>query len=261
MQNVRVKVHENVATVVLDRPESHNALNPQLVADLKQAFSDVHQEKRVGAVVLSAAGDHFCSGVDLKVFSEISQLPGHEAMAQWHTIWKELTELLEQMLRFPKPIVAAVDGKAIGAGLSLVLACDLFVMSDRATLSSNAVQRGLVGGATAALMSFRFGGAIAARMMLSDAEMSAAQADAMGLTSEVVDSSQVWVAANRWAQRCGQAPREALQATKRVLNESVGEALLTQLSAVAADSAAACTTDAANEGIRAFVEGRSANWP
>lgn len=260
MQYVRVNVHENIATLVLDRPETRNAIDPQLLSDLKQAFSDVHQEKRVRAVVLSASGEHFCSGVDLKVFSKIADMPEQEAMGQWFHSWRELGELYEQMLQFPKPVVAAVDGLAIGAGLALVLACDLFVMSDHARLSANAVGRGLVGGATAALLSFRFGGSVAARMLLSGQEMSADQALQLGFASEVVAQDQVWVCASGWARRCAAAPHEALQATKRVINERIGEALLTQLSSGVADSATACTTPSAVEGIQSFVERRDADW-
>ena len=260
MQFVRVTIQDNIATLVLDRAEARNAINPQLLADLKQAFSDIHQEKRVKAAVLTAAGEHFCSGVDLKVFAGIADMEEQEAVVQWFELWRDLTELYEQMLQFPKPVVAAVDGLAIGAGLALVLAADVFIMSDRARLSADAVGRGLVGGATAALLSFRFGGSIAARMLLTGEEMDATTAARLGYAAQVVSSEQVWIAASKWAADCGKAPHEALQATKRVLNERIGESLMTQMASGAADSATACTTPTAVEGIRAFVEGREADW-
>ena len=141
MQHVDVKVHGSLATIMMDRPQCRNALGPQMIADLRLALSDIHQEKRVGAVLLTGAGDHFCSGVDLKVFAEIAEMPEQDALSEWLSIWRQLTELLEEMLRFPKPIVAAVDGAAVGAGLALVLAADLLVMSDRGTLSASAAPR------------------------------------------------------------------------------------------------------------------------
>ncbi|MCG8649005.1 MAG: enoyl-CoA hydratase/isomerase family protein, partial [Pirellulales bacterium] len=94
----------------MDRAEAHNALSPRLIEDLKTAFSDVHQEKRVRAVVLTGAGENFCAGTDLKVLSAISEKPALESMSEWITIWQHHAELYEQMLRFPKPIIAAVDG-------------------------------------------------------------------------------------------------------------------------------------------------------
>ncbi len=261
MQHVDVKVHNHVATIVMDRREVRNALNPQLVEDLQTAFADVHQEKRVNAVVLAGAGDHFCSGVDLKVLSEISAMPPRDAQAEWMTIWRHQVELFEQMLRFPKPIIAAVDGAAIGSGLSLALAADQIIPTCRASFSAAAIQRGLVGGSTAALLSFRFGGAIAARMLLCCQSMDVEEAYRLGMCLAPVPSDQIWIAACELADRCGSAPQEAVQATKRLLNESIGETLLTQLATGAANSATACTTESATEGIHSFLERRDPNWP
>ena len=261
MQYVEVKVHQQVGTILMDRADRHNALSPQLIDDLQMALSDLHQEKRVTAVVLTGSGEHFCSGVDLGVLGEIAEMPQSEAFSQWLTLWRQQVELLEQMLRFPKPIVAAVDGSAIGSGLALALACDLMVLSDRGSLEASAARRGLVGGATAALLSFRFGAAIAARMLIGGEAIEAGEAYRLGMCSKPVDSEQIWVASTDLARRAGAAPREAVQATKRLLNESIGESLLTQLSTGAADSATACTTESALEGIRAFLEHREPDWP
>ena len=261
MQYVDVKVHGNIATILMNRPDVRNALNPQLLEDLSTAFSDVHQEKRARAVVLTGSGDHFCSGLDLQVLSEISEMPQDEAMSEWYSAWGHLTELLEQMLRFPKPIVAAVDGAALGAGFGLALASDLIVSSTRATFAAVAVRRGLVGGATAALLSFRLGGAVAARMLLTGQPIDSGEAHRLGMCQRPVPPEQIWVAASELASHCTNAPREAVQATKRLLNEGIGETLLSQLSAGAADSATSCTTESASEGIKSFLEGRQPNWP
>lgn len=261
MQYVDVKIHANVATILMDRTDRRNALNPQLLESLSTALSDVHQEKRARAVVLTGSGEHFCSGMDLKIFSEIAGMSEPDALPEWLSIWRHLTELLEQMLRFPKPIVAAVDGSAIGAGLGLALAADMVVPSTRATFSAAAVRRGLVGGATAALLSFRLGGAAAARLLLTGTTISADEAHRLGMTDAPVAPDQVWVAASELAGQCAQAPHEAIQATKRLLNEGIGETLLAQLSAGAADSATACTTESAAEGIESFLGRREPQWP
>ena len=261
MQYVDVKVHGNIATILMDRPRVRNALNPQLLQDLSTAFSDVHQEKRVEAVVLTGSGDDFCSGLDLQVMHDIAAMPDAEALPEWLATWRRLTELLEQLLRFPKPVVAAVDGSAIGAGFALVLAADVVAVTEQANFAASAVRRGLVGGATAALLAFRLGGAVAARMLLSGRPIDAPEAYRLGLCTSPVEREQIWVAASELASQCSQAPREAIQGTKRLLNEGIGEALLTQLSVGAADSATACTTDSASEGIRAFIEHREPDWP
>ncbi|MCG8652629.1 MAG: enoyl-CoA hydratase-related protein, partial [Pirellulales bacterium] len=131
----------------------------------------------------------------------------------------------------------------------------------RALFSAAAVQRGLVGGATAALLAFRAGGALAARMLLGGQAMEAAEAHRLGLCLDPVAPDQIWVAACERASQCGSGPKEAIQATKRLLNESIGETLMTQLAAGAADSATACTTESAAEGIAAFLQRRAPQWP
>ena len=261
MQHVELTITDHVATLALKRPKVCNALDSALIADLSLALSDVHQERRVGAVLITGKGDHFCSGVDLKAFAKVAELEPIDAQVKWFEIWRELTELCETILRFPKPVIAAVDGQAIGAGLAIALAADMIVMSDRAELTANAAERGLIGGLTAPLLSFRFGAAIAARMLLTGAPIDAAEAYRLGMCCEVVPASQIWIAATAWAQRCSVAPRESLQATKRMLNESIGETLLTNLTNGAATGATVCNTESAAEGIRAFVEKRIPQWP
>ncbi|QDT07151.1 Carnitinyl-CoA dehydratase [Rubripirellula lacrimiformis] len=261
MQHVDVKIHDQVATILMDRPAVRNSLHPNLIEDLQTAFSDVHQEKRVRAVILAGSGDHFCAGTDMKTLGEIAAMPEGEAIQQWFAAWRHLTELFEQILRFPKPVIAAVDGAAIGAGFGLALAADIIVPSDRSIFGANSVRRGLVGGATAALLSFRAGGAVAARMTLTGVPIDAPEAYRIGLTMAPVVSQQVWVAAKDVALSCCHGPREAVQANKKMLNESIGEHLLTQIAAGAADSATACTTESAKEGIQSFLEGREPTWP
>jgi enoyl-CoA hydratase/carnithine racemase len=261
MDTVDLKIVDSIATVVMHRPEVCNALDGQLVADLQQAFSDVHQEKRVSAVVLTGSGHHFCSGVDLEAFSKVLDMEPVEAQGEWLELWRQLTELCETILRFPKPVIAAVDGAAVGAGLALALAADLLVLSDHAHLQANAAQRGLIGGVTAPLLVFRYGASIAARMLLTGTPLEAKEAYRLGLCCDVAPPSHVWVAASELAKQCGEAPRESIQATKRLLNEAIGETLLTQLAGGAATGATVCSTDAAAEGLRAFMERRPPQWP
>ena len=253
MQYVDVKVHENIATILLERPDACNALNPQLISELMTALSDVHQEQRVRAVVLSGTGNHFCAGMDLKVMAEIASMPESESLSQWHRLWTDITELLEEILRFPKPVIAAVDGAAIGGGFALALAADCVVASDRATFAVPAARRGIASGAVAALIAFRLSGAVAARMLLTGQPMDAAEAYRLGFCPPPVTSEQIWVAATQLASETTHGPREAVQAIKRQLNEDVGENLLTQLSAGAASSASSCTTESAIEAIKKSV--------
>ncbi len=254
MQTVDVKVRERIATILIDRPQVAGAISPGLIEDLRQALDDVHTDGRLDAAVLTATGANFCSGVDLKYFAEILDRPEPDRLPAWLEYWQSLTELLEAILRFPKPIVAAVDGAAVGAGMALSLACDAVLLTADATMVPVAVHRGLVGGATAALLHFRLGGAVASRWLLAGTPIDAAECHRVGLTAgPPVPSTQIWVAAQDLARRLGTGPGGPVAATKRLINEVAGEPLMMQLSAAAAASATACSTETAERGVRDFL--------
>lgn len=261
MNLVDVKVHAPTATILMDRKDSGNAIDDRMADDLSQALSDLHQEKRVRAVILSGSGDDFCRGIDVGQLQQHTIKESLDAMPHWIEHWQRVGELIEQFLRFPKPMIAAVDGAAWGSGFALALASDLIVASRSATFAVPAVRRGMIGGVVAPLLAFRCGGAIAARMLMTGEPMTSRAAMRCGLVTLRPPSAQIWVAANDLANRCAQSPPIPLAATKRMLNETIGETLLTQISVGAAASATACSTETAAEGMTAFVEKREPKWP
>src|SRR5690554_2943756 len=128
---VRVNVHGPCGTVILNRPDKRNALSRALLTELSQALDDLHLERRVRGIVLTGAGTAFCAGMDL------DEMQATRSAADAHLQWERdvilLQDLLEKMLHFPKPIVAAVNGPALAGGAGLVLACDLVLAADTAT--------------------------------------------------------------------------------------------------------------------------------
>lgn len=256
---LKIHSHESTATVILNRPEKRNALSRALLAELVQAFEDLLIERTVRAVVLAAAGPVFCAGMDLAEMLETSRTAN--ALEQWHRDSVAYRDLLETMLRFPKPIIAAVGGPAVAGGAGLVLACDVVVAAEAATFGLPEPRRGLVAGMVAPLLAFRIGAGRAGYLLLSAATVPAAEAQRMGIFHELVSSDHLWPRANALASECAASAPEALLLTKRMLNETIGEQLLTQLSAGAAVSATARTTEAATEGLTAFLEKRQPSWP
>lgn len=241
-------------TIVLNHSASCNALSRTMVASLSEAFSDFHREKSVRAVILTASGETFCSGVDMKEWHEVSQ--ESEPFEQWEDISSEFLELIETMLRFPKPIIAAVDGAVLGMGLALVLASDLVVSSSTSVFSSPASKHGLISGLVAPLLAFRCGGGVASRMLLGTEAINATEAHRIGLVHHQVHSEQIWAKAHEIACGIAGCAPEAVQMTKRLLNEMIGESLLTNLSSGAAVLATGCSTSASQEGLKAFQEKR-----
>jgi len=229
-----------------------------LLVELQQAFSDFHQERQVRAVILTGSGSAFCSGLDLSEMKDAEIDPA--AQDRWYEDTLLYRDLIETMLRFPKPIIAAVNGPAIAGGAGLVLAADLVVATPEASFGLPEPRRGIVAGMVAPLLAFRIGGSWAANLLLSARTITAEEAHRRGLFHELVKPDLVWARAHQMATECAALAPEAIQLTKRLLNETIGEQLLTQLSAGAAASAASRTTEAAREGLAAFREKRPPKW-
>lgn len=256
---VRVSVHEHAGTIILNRPAKRNALTRSLLAELRQALDDLHQEKRVRAVILTGAGSAFCAGMDLDEMRDTSQQP--RPREQWRDDALAYQDLVEQMLRFPRPLIAAVNGPAVAGGAGLVLACDIVVAAAEAKFGLPEPLRGIVAGLVSPLLAFRIGGGQAARLLLTAATIGAEEAHRLGLFHELIDHDRLWARATEIAGQCARSAPQALQLTKRMLNETIGESLFGLLTSGAAVSATARTTDAAAEGLAAFLAKREPNWP
>ena len=258
---IKVKVNGVTGTIILDRPSRCNALSREMVGELAQAFDDLRQEKRVRGIVLTGAGPHFCSGIDVHELQETGANDAPESLNQWSADASALQSLFEQMLMLPKPIIAAVDGAALGSGLGLVLASDLVVASQRSTFGVPAPKLGLVSGLLVPLLYFRIGASLASQILIGGRELSAPDAKDLGFVHHIVPSDQIWVRASGWVDSIAEGAAEAIQLTKKVLNETVGEQLSTWLASGAAATATSLTTEAATEGLAAFVAKRAPKFP
>lgn len=259
MPQVIIKKHLPSGTILLENPKKANALTRRMVEELRQAFDDFHNEKKVRAVILTGSGNSFCSGVDLAEIREAIDSP--DAMQQWFEDVTAIRDLLETMLRYPKPIIAAVNGAARGIGGALVLASDLAIGCEATTIGFPETLRGLVAGLSTPLLHFRLGGSWASQLLLTSRVIGIEEGLRAGLFHEHTTFDLLWAHAHRLAEQIALAAPESLQLTKKLLNETVAEQMSVLLSASAAASATARTTDAAKEGIAAFLEKREPKWP
>jgi enoyl-CoA hydratase/carnithine racemase len=257
---VEVKITGDVGTIVLNRPGRRNALTRAMIAQLQEALGDLHLEKRVRALVLTGAGSAFCAGMDLQEMHAAAALPEEEKKQDWGDTAEEYRELIQQMIELPKPIIASVNGPAVAGGAGLVLASDLVVATPSAQFGLPEPRRGIVAGIVAPLLAFRAGGGTAARLLLSSSLYSAEETLRLGIYHELIDEPRLWARCVQLGEECAAGAPEALQLTKRILYETIGEHLATQLSVGAAISATARTTEAAQEGLAAFVEKRQPEW-
>lgn len=255
---IEVKLVDQTGTIILNRPDKQNALTRQMVVDLTEALDDLYYEKQVRAIVLTGAGPAFSVGVDLAESKAVAE--EDSSAEQWGVEASQLCDLLVRMLEITKPIIAAVNGPALSFGVGLVAAADIVIASTDASAGLPDARYGLVAGLATPLLNYRIGAGQTGRLLLTGNTIDAAEAERLGLFHELIDADRVWARAMQVAAECACCAPEATQLSKRLLNETLGERLATQLSAGAVMHATSRTTEAAAEGIAAQLEGRKPEW-
>ena len=210
-EGVRLSLADGVATLTLHNPRRKNAITPPMWGELAEAFRWMAHDEAVRTVVVTGAGDDFCSGADL------SEGPKVHATAYMRYI----NEGPLALHALSKPTIARVDGIAAGAGLNLALGCDLVVASDRARFSEIFAKRALsidYGGSW--LLPHRVGLAKAKELALLAPIIDAAEAERIGLVNRVVPDAELDQVVDEWASRLAAGPPIALAVTKRMVNRS-----------------------------------------
>ncbi len=265
---IDVRVDPPLGTIQLNRPDSGNALTLAMADGIVDAIGDLHLERKVRAVVLIGAGDSFCAGRDLsEMYGGHVETPADQSLLagvpyapqRWGEEVERFRDVLVSLLEFPKPVIAAVNGPVKGFGVALLLASDLVIATETARLALPDTRLGLVAGLVAPLLAYRAGASLAARLLLTATDFPAAEMHRIGLYHELVASDLLWARASHMAKEIERTSPEAVGLTKRLLLETAGERLLTDLTSGAIASAAARTTTAAQERVQAAVEADKSN--
>ena len=259
---LRVQGDGPVLRLTLDRPDVHNALDwttrDALVAALEEASADA----AVRAVVLTGAGDRaFCTGADLRVPVPTPPKPeGAPDRTQGDVARSIATgwqRVITAVLDCEKPIVAAVNGTAAGAGMHLALSCDLVLMADTAKLVPVFVRRGIAPDAGGAYLLTRLvGPQVAKRLYLLGDDVKADEALRLGLVTSVVPATELAANADALAGRLAAGPTRTFGITKRLVNHALEVDREAALAEEAWAQELVMTTCDAQEGVRAFVERR-----
>ena len=253
MAEVETQRDGAVLTITLNRPDVLNAFNgamhKALNAALKQARDDA-----VRAVVVTGAGRGFCVGQDLTEFRDAAGDIGDRLRSTYHPNILAIRAL-------EKPVIAALNGAAAGAGMSFACACDIRVASDAAVFVPAFVNIGLVPDSGGTFFVTRLlGYARAFEWLCSGRRLSAAEAHAWGLVSEVVEAEALPTRAAELAGRLAALPTKAIGMTKRLLDRAGGSTLDEQLEWEAQLQAAATQSEDFREGVQAFLEKREPSF-
>ncbi len=247
------------ATLMLNRPEALNAWNRQFGLELSDAIGELGGDESVRAVLITGAGRAFSSGADLKEQRSPDQGETDESGAP--DLSKRLKEIYHPVItgirEMPKPVVAAVNGPAVGIGCSLALACDLVLAAESAYFLLAFVNIGLVpdGGSTA-FVPARIGLARATEMMMLGEKVPAAQALEWGLANRVLPDAELDVAAGELLGRLAKGPTSSYAGAKELINRNLYADLAGQLEAEAERQRAQGKTSDFIEGVLAFAQKR-----
>jgi 2-(1,2-epoxy-1,2-dihydrophenyl)acetyl-CoA isomerase len=258
-ETIDVRVEDSVAEITLNRPDRLNAWTDQLGSELGKALLEDAADPSVRAVLITGAGRGFSSGADVKEMLEQGareERPdvGTMLRERYHPIIKGIREL-------PKPVIAAVNGPAVGIGCSLALACDLIWAGESAIFGLAFVNIGLVpdGGSTL-LVPVAVGKARALEMALLGEPVSAEDALDWGLINRVVPDGDLMDDARALARRVAKGPTRSYAQSKRALNNSLMKIMDEQLDLEAQIQGEMTQSADFLEGISAFVEKREPNF-
>lgn len=206
---------DGFAIARIDRPKARNALSESMIEALRDLADGAADDETLRAIVLTGVGDVFASGADLK---ELEQFAGSKGGLERV---RRMGEAFEQLERCHVPVIAAVQGHAYGGGCELILACDLVVIEEQATLSFRQAPMGLStawGGATRLIE--RAGRAAASRMLLLGDAVTAEELFSLGVVNQVAAQGLGLASALGWARHMAKHPRDAVAGTKRSLYEA-----------------------------------------
>jgi 2-(1,2-epoxy-1,2-dihydrophenyl)acetyl-CoA isomerase len=243
-----------VRTITLNRPAARNAIDIPLRIALAEAVAEADRDAHVRAIILTGAGSTFCSGGDITTMQQTSKAAALERI-----------QLAQQVIReiwaTPKPVVAAVEGAAVGAGTALAAACDLVIAARDARFATTFLNVGLAGdmGVNASLPA-RIGVGRTRQMLMMAQPITAAEALDWGLVDAITEPGDALAQANSEAMRLAARPAEALATIKRMLAAATGMHPLEILDREADCQAALFGTDDFAEGVAAFQEKRPARF-
>jgi 2-(1,2-epoxy-1,2-dihydrophenyl)acetyl-CoA isomerase len=260
LETVNLMLEEGAATIELNRPEALNAWNKQLGEDLLAALAHASENEAVRAVRITGAGRAFSSGADLRDISGDDLTPEGRP-----NVYGVLTEryhpIMHAIREMGKPVVAAVNGGAVGIGCSLALCCDLVVAAESAYFLLAFVNIGLVpDGGSSLFVPTRVGMARAAEMAMLGERVSAPQALEWGLVNRVFANDDFARESAALTARLAAGPTRSYAASKRLLNEQLYSGMVEQLELEATLQQEMAGSDDFVEGVSAFLAKRPARF-
>ena len=251
LKNVIYEKSEGIAIITINRPDALNALNAETIDEILQCLEDIAKDDNVRAVILTGAGPKaFCAGADIKAMKGMTALDARKLSQMGYKLCKAIENL-------EKPVIAAINGYALGGGLEVAMACDLRIASEKARMGQTEINIGLIPGWGGTQRLPRLVGKTLAKEMVFTGKMIDAQtAYQRGLVNKVVPPEQLMDAAKEIAKELASKAPVALKLSKMLINYGLETDLDTALVLEREAFGVVASTEDLQEGVSAFLEKR-----
>jgi len=242
---------EGIATITINRPEALNAFNAEVVGEILQALENVKVDESVRVVILTGAGERaFSAGADIKAMKGMNALKARELSL----MGEKLCSALENL---EKPVIAAINGYALGGGLEVAMACDLRIASENARMGQTEINIGLIPGWGGTQRLTRLIGATKAKELIFTGKMiDAKTAEQLGLVNMVVPQEKFREAVRQFALELAQKAPVALKVAKALINKGAEISLDAAIALEREGFGVVASTEDLQEGVSAFIEKR-----
>ncbi|MDD5169674.1 MAG: enoyl-CoA hydratase/isomerase family protein [Syntrophales bacterium] len=253
-----LEVQDNIAKITLNRPQFGNALIPELANDFLKAVNKVEADDSVRAVIITGAGKAFCAGGDLRYLLDVvSNLKPHEV----RDFLMNLGAPILKLRSLKQPVIASINGAAVGAGFDLLLHCDIRIAAEDAVMGPTWVKNGIIPvmGSMSLLPRF-IGISKATEMILCGSTISGKEAEGIGLVNKAVPKTNLDAESIAWAKKIIQNAPIATTIAKHGLNACCGLNLENELVRAVYEQSACMKTEDFKEGLKAIIEKRRPNF-
>jgi 2-(1,2-epoxy-1,2-dihydrophenyl)acetyl-CoA isomerase len=255
-QHIRVETHEGVGLIQLNRPEKMNAIGALTRQQLGEAIKQAERDDAVRVVVLTGSGRAFCSGADVTEMVAGAGMRTPEGVG--NVLRNEYMPMLTRLRTMPKPVIAAMNGPAVGIGASYALACDIRIATPEAYLMEAFVNIGLApDGGVSWLLPRLAGTGIAYEMFFTGKALSAADAHRLGVINRIVPAERLEAEVREFAAQLAAQPRQAMAAAKRAVNHALESSYEEALEFESYLQEAQAGSQEFVDGVQAFLARRS----
>lgn len=253
-KNLIVDIEENVGIVKINRPDVLNAIDKETILELEKAMHELNDNPAVKVIIITGEGKAFAAGADIRAMIEFDSIEARE----FSKLGRRVLSYIENM---EKPVIAAVNGYALGGGCEIAMACDIRIASDKAVFGQPELKLGIIPGwAGTQRMARLLGISKAKELIFTGENIDAKEAEKIGLVNKTVSYDELMNEAKKMAKKMLQVGPTALKLVKTVINRGVDSDFTTASSYESEVFGVCFSTPEAKEGLKAFVEKRKPSW-